>query len=162
MFPQVCPNGLIHFELEQVWPRPVRFEEEAFQINYAVLSPFWVKIDNSTSTFENVGSYNHSAVFYHVYTPGNQLCDDYVLGNATEDVRNLAQSADFSRFTATWVLVVTWLRLRPQSPDNIISEKVRIENQGCFSFNPSAKDNSSKRLSLCKKLYSKYSKPHPV
>ena len=53
---------------------------------------------------------NRSAVFYQVYTKDSNASD--ILDRARQDVRGHTQSFDF--FSPTWVLVVTWLRLRPK------------------------------------------------
>ena len=90
-----------------------------FPFTVPMLFPFWSSIDNKYSFCSSaedcsVLDYsNRSTVFYQVYTEGSNAPNaSYILNRANQDVRTNAQS--FVSFSATWVLVVTWLRLRPK------------------------------------------------
>ena len=91
---------------------------ENFPFKIPMLFPFWSVIDRDhsfcSSAQDCLFDYsNRSAVFYQVYTEGSNASNaSYILNRATQDVRN--NSEEFGGFTASWVLVVTWLRLRPK------------------------------------------------
>lgn len=73
-----------------------------------MLAPYWSNIDFGNS-FVN----GPSKVFYHVYSdsvPGSNT----TLSEATEDVMKLLLRPLPTSFNASWVLVVTWVDLRPR------------------------------------------------
>ena len=110
---------MINFDSDRVWPRPVpTYDVEEFPFAFAMLTPFWSKIDYdqsfcSSSQDCGVNYVNRSVVYYQVYTQESQTqkATD-ILGKASAQVRN--NQPAFHDFSATWVLVVTWLRLRPE------------------------------------------------
>ena len=71
----------------------------------AVIAPFWATSD-TYSAFRD----GQSKVYYQVYTESKESPSD-ILALATKDVRRYATG--FSKFEATWVLVVTWEKLCP-------------------------------------------------
>lgn len=103
-------------EFERYLPIPT-FDGESFPFEVPMLFPYWSKIDKSKSfCSDSQDCYfdyaNRSSVFYQVYTEDMNTSNAiYVLNRASQEVRN---NSDFSSFSASWVLVVTWLRLRPE------------------------------------------------
>lgn len=97
------------------------YRTDEFQFDWVMLAPFWSKIDSELSFCSSPGDCyfnytNRSSVFYQVYTDASQtLKATHVLGNASEQVRS-NQPEGFRNFSAKWVMVVTWLRLRPDDP----------------------------------------------
>lgn len=94
-------------------PKPT-WDTENFPFKVPMLFPYWSAIDREhsfcPSSQDCLFDYsNRSAVFYQVYTEGSNA--SYTLERANQEVKN---STEFSDFSATWVLVVTWLRLRPK------------------------------------------------
>ena len=121
-----------------------------FPFKKPLLFPFWSSIDNKHSFCSSaedcsVLDYsNRSTVFYQVYTEGSIAPNaSYILDRAGQDVRNNTQS--FSSFSATWVLVVTWLRLRPEVlsvgdvKENIVSP-LKIQLTSSFGGKQGAQD----------------------
>ena len=92
-----------------------------FRYEIPMLFPYWSVIDREKSFCFGQGRclFNHvnrSSVLYQTYTASSPTPSEaYVLDNASEQVRGyqLQEPGDFSTFVAKWVLVVTWLRLRP-------------------------------------------------
>lgn len=95
---------------------PLATYDDDFPYHVPMLAPFWSKIDIygsfcSDSQLDCVfGEVNRSAVFYQEYTEDSPNAS-YILDRASQDVRN---NSEFSSFKASWVLVVTWVRLRPE------------------------------------------------
>lgn len=119
-FFQICPDGTIRFDEPFVLnfvPVPT-WNIERFPFNIAMFFPFWSVIDRDHSFCSSaqdciVHYSNRSAVFYQVYTEGSNAPNaSYILDRASQDVKNNTQ--EFGFFSASWVLVVTWLRLRPK------------------------------------------------
>ena len=98
--------------------KPTPTWSRTFDFTVPMVFPFWSLIDHEysfcSSPEDCLFDYsNRSAVFYQVYTEGSNAPNaSYILDRANQDVRNNSQS--FDSFSATWVLVVTWLRLRPK------------------------------------------------
>ena len=115
---------MIRFDIEYVRYFPVpTFDVEEFPFEVPMLFPFWSKIDiyDSFCSSEkdclsgDIDYENRSAVFYQVYTKDNNAMNaSYILDKASKDVRENSNDPEFQNFTASWVLVVTWLRLRPE------------------------------------------------
>lgn len=97
---------------------PVPTWDGDFPFKVSMLFPYWSSIDRlysfCSSSDDCLFNYaNRSAVFYQVYTEGSNAPNaSDILDRASQDVKNNTQS--FNSFSATWVLVVTWLRLRPE------------------------------------------------
>ena len=114
---QICPDGTIRFDkrfVQNIAPLPT-WDTKNFPFTVPMLFPFWSVIDREYSFCSSAEDCqfdypNRSAVFYQVYTEGSNA--SYILERASEDVRNNTQ--EFGFFSASWVLVVTWLRLRPK------------------------------------------------
>ena len=112
---------MIRFDdnLERI--RPVSTFDSNFKFPYDVpmLFPYWSNIDRKYSFCSSPQNCffdyaNRSAVFYRNYTEDSNLPNaSSILNRASQDVRTYAGSS-FSYFSATWVLVVTWVRLRPE------------------------------------------------
>lgn len=109
---------MIRFDIEYVRYFPVpTFDVEEFPFEVPMLFPFWSKIDiyDSFCSSEqdclsgDIDYKNRSAVFYQVYTEAS-----YILDKASKDVKENSNDQKFQNFKASWVLVVTWLRLRPE------------------------------------------------
>lgn len=120
LFFQICADGTIRFDQALVLnsaPLPT-WDTLKFRFTVPMLFPFWSVIDRDhsfcSSAEDCLFDYsNRSAVFCQVYKEGSNASNaSYILDRASQDVRNNTQS--FSFFSATWVLVVTWLRLRPK------------------------------------------------
>ena len=76
-----------------------------------MLAPYWSQVDDVTS-FSN----GPSKVFYHMFSesePGSNT----TLREATADVIKLISRPLPTKFNASWVLVVTWVNLRPKGYD---------------------------------------------
>ena len=107
-------------EYELNTPIPT-YDTDAFPFELAMLTPYWSKIDAESSFCSSTEDChfnyaNRSSVFYQVYTDTSQRQNvTYVLRNASDQVRS-NQPEGFRNFLAKWVLVVTWLRLRPDDP----------------------------------------------
>lgn len=117
---QICPDGTIRFDepfVLNVVPTPT-WDTENFPFKNPMLFPFWSVVDRDysfcSSDQDCIFDYsNRSAVFYRVYTEGSNVPNaSDILDRASQDVRNNTQ--EFGFFSASWVLVVTWLRLRPK------------------------------------------------
>jgi len=76
----------------------------------AIIAPFWATTDEYVAF-----KAGHSKMYYHVYRQtkrkNNKTSD--ILTMASENVRLYAKSEKFESFKATWVLVVTWVKLCP-------------------------------------------------
>lgn len=116
----ICPDGTIRFDEPFVLnfvPVPT-WNIERFPFKIAMFFPFWSVIDRDHSFCSSaqdciVHYSNRSAVFYQNYTEDSNAPNaSYILDRASQDVRNNTQ--EFGFFSASWVLVVTWLRLRPK------------------------------------------------
>jgi len=115
-------------ELKQ--PIPTTKVDE-FNFEVPMLTPYWALIDRGNSFCSSPGNCpinnaNRSAVFYQVYTEESQTPNaTYILGNASEQVRNNPQEPNkFLDFSAKRVLVVTWLRLRPLGFETGVEEEI--------------------------------------
>ena len=71
----------------------------------AVIAPFWATTDTHFAFRKN-----HSRVYYQVYEE-NKGSSNEIIARASRHVQNYAKG--FSKFMATWVLVVTWEKLCP-------------------------------------------------
>ena len=72
-----------------------------------MLAPYWSNVD-CRSSFIN----GRSKVFYHVYSD-SQEGSNVTLSEASADVKKLHNRPFAKDFNASWVLVVTWEKLRP-------------------------------------------------
>ena len=86
---------------------PYKFGQRYWLRYYAMLAPYWSMVD-CHSSFIN----GPSKVFYHVYCD-TKSGSNAVLIKATNDVTRLYPRPLPTKFKASWVLVVTWLKLRP-------------------------------------------------
>ena len=140
---------MIRFDIEYVRYFPVpTFDVEEFPFEVPMLFPFWSKIDiyDSFCSSEqdclsgDIDYENRSAVFYQVYTEDNNAMNaSYILDKASKDVRENSNGPEFQNFTASWVLVVTWLRLRPEeeaeddAEEGVVSlSEIHINHKGFF------------------------------
>ena len=107
---------MLSFDTEIEFVRPVpTYKTNEFPFAFAMLTPYWSRIDHDLSFCSSPGNChfnyaNRSIVFYQAYKPTQNA--SYILGNASEEVKRNQPEA-FGNFSAKWVLVVTWLRLRP-------------------------------------------------
>lgn len=79
-----------------------------------LIAPYWSIVDVS-SPFASNGT-DRSVVYYHEY----HLCNAdnktlQIIQRANSDVRRFQTNPSFPKFSASWVLVVTWVRLYPHS-----------------------------------------------
>lgn len=140
---------MIRFDIEYVRYFPVpTFDVEKFPFEVPMLFPFWSKIDIYNSFCSNeqdcpsddIDYENRSAVFYQVYREDNNAMNaSYILDKASKDVRENSNDPEFQNFTASWVLVVTWLRLRPEeeaegdAEEGVVSlSEIHINHKGFF------------------------------
>ncbi|XP_078349239.1 mucin-like protein [Oculina patagonica] len=129
----ICPNGVIQFERERINRWPYKFGQRYWLRDDAMLAPYWCNIDFGSS-FVN----GPSKVFYHVYSDSIPSSNT-TLSKATEDVMKLFRRPLATNFTASWVLVVTWEKLRPRGynadSQNLLNtfQAVIITN-GVYSF----------------------------
>ncbi|XP_078687900.1 mucin-like protein isoform X2 [Branchiostoma floridae x Branchiostoma belcheri] len=79
----------------------------------AMITPFWAYSDPSSfSRFDEETLKSH--IYYQVYKEGDGKSDtSAILSRASLDARNTPNTNVPSDFQATWVLVVTWIRLPP-------------------------------------------------
>ena len=76
----------------------------------AVIAPFWA----TTNEFEAFKA-GHSKMYYQVYknTDGNNARTSEILKTSSRHVQLYDKSGKFANFKATWVLVVTWVKICP-------------------------------------------------
>ena len=104
--------------------RPIpTYDVVNFPFEIAMLTPYWSRVDYFESfcagpeDCSSIHYVNRSVVYYQTYTKDSQTqMAAYILSNASEEVRNHTSEA-FQGFSASWVLVVTWLRLRPEEEE---------------------------------------------
>ena len=138
---QVCPNGVIQFESERFNRWPYKFGQRYWLRYDPILAPYWSNIDlvNSFVT-------GPSKVFYQIYSdsmPGANT----TLGMATADVMKLLTRPLPTNFSASWVLVVTWEKLRPRELTAASQSLVRYVK---YYFE------------RCNKMYDRYMKRYQV
>lgn len=112
---------MIRFDAEVMMERPIpTYDVSNFPFDVPMLTPYWSRVDYVESfcagpeDCSNIHYANRSVVYYQTYTKDSQTqMAAYILRNASEEVRNHTSEA-FQDFSASWVLVVTWLRLRPE------------------------------------------------
>ena len=73
-----------------------------------MLAPYWSNVDCHSSFINGL-----SKVFYHVYSD-SQAGSNVTLSEASADVKKLHNRPFAKNFNASWVLVVTWEKLRPR------------------------------------------------
>lgn len=107
---QICRNGKLQldFEWSVWWPR--KFGAHRFLDNLAIISPFWATVDEYVAFKANV-----SKIYYQVYTETDEniVRTSDILKTASNHVSEYDTSGKFTKFKATWVLVVTWRNLCP-------------------------------------------------
>jgi hypothetical protein len=126
---QICRNGLLLFETPQLVRWPYKFSEERWWLrDAAMLAPYWALNDVEDSFV----TLNISKVFYQVYkdTDNNWRSKDMLL-QAKYDVNKYYQPKDGryrlrQTFNATWVLKVTWVKLRFPDATKLSSIPVNI------------------------------------
>jgi len=76
----------------------------------AIIAPFWARV-NEDLAFKN----GNSKVYYQAYEQSSQghPQKEKILSLASQHVRRYTTEEKFKNFTATWVLVVTWVNLCP-------------------------------------------------
>ena len=90
-----------------------------------MLAPYWSLTDTQDS-FEKNGV---SKVYYHIYSD-SEPSSVSMLNMATSDVKTLYSQPLPTEFKASWMLVITWVNLRPyQYPANM-AQMVRIKGEG--------------------------------
>ncbi|KAL9953601.1 hypothetical protein ACROYT_G041044 [Oculina patagonica] len=127
----ICPNGVIQFERERINRWPYKFGQRYWLRDDAMLAPYWSNVDFGSS-FVN----GPSKVFYHVYSD-SMPSSNITLSEATEDVMKLLKRPLATNFTASWVLVVTWEKLRPReyNSQNLLNTfQCVIITDGVYSF----------------------------
>ena len=153
---QICRNGLIQFDLEWPFSYPYKFGARYWLDGFAMIAPYWALTDTYWSfkrrdfyrfqyyyspsegrytytwTFHRVDPNRWSSVYYQVYdTYSQEPKAENMLAKASEDIRKYHGQAGFADFEATWVLVVTWVKLYPldwyyyDRKQDIYSDKVR-------------------------------------
>lgn len=140
---QICMNGLIRFGAPWYihWPHTLGSSRQSYDNDLAMLAPYWSLVDRYDSF--NLGISN---VYYQVYDSSmNTLKSRNVLVRATSDVNRLNPQPLRTKFQASWVLVVTWSRLRhtninSQTRDLVIIEKGQ-EYVHCLGKRDSANQN---------------------
>ncbi|XP_068728477.1 mucin-like protein isoform X2 [Montipora capricornis] len=103
----ICPYGTIQFELDRFNQRPYNFGQRYWLRFSSMIAPYWTRTDLGRSFLNGP-----SKVFYHIYTGPNYA---EILKNATSDVLQSESGSSLPEgktFNATWVLVVTWVKLR--------------------------------------------------
>ncbi|XP_068682562.1 uncharacterized protein [Montipora foliosa] len=103
----ICPYGTIQFEIDRFNQRPYNFGQRYWLRFSSMIAPYWTRTDLGRSFINGP-----SKVFYHIYTGPN---DAEMLKNATSDVLQSESGSSLPEgktFNATWVLVVTWVKLR--------------------------------------------------
>ena len=107
---QICRNGLLRFESSLLVHRPLELTPDFSLPNAAILAPYWSKT-NVDSSFNKI-----SKVYYHVYSKDDSN-SAAVLKRATSDVKRFLTNPLPTNFKATWLIVVTWMNLKPAPED---------------------------------------------
>ncbi|XP_019629037.1 PREDICTED: LOW QUALITY PROTEIN: mucin-like protein [Branchiostoma belcheri] len=109
----VCDNGVIQFDRSYRNSWPTKFGSAWYMRSRAMIAPFWAYSDPSSfSRFDEETLKSH--IYYQVYKEGDGKIDtSTILTRASLDARNTPNTNVPSDFQATWVLVVTWIRLPP-------------------------------------------------
>ncbi|KAI8519983.1 hypothetical protein Bbelb_032400 [Branchiostoma belcheri] len=109
----VCDNGVIQFDRSYRNSWPTKFGSAWYMRSRAMIAPFWAYSDPSSfSRFDEETLKSH--IYYQVYKEGDGKIDtSAILSRASLDARNTPNTNVPSDFQATWVLVVTWIRLPP-------------------------------------------------
>lgn len=141
----ICSNGILLFDSNVELRRPISnlIPSKGFRYRIPMLFPYWSTIDRKKSFCSSAGScffdyVNRSSVLYQNYTAASETQEAVdVLKNASEQVKSRQPEA-FSAFSAKWVLVVTWLRLRPKekSPKEGITNTFQavVITNGTYTF----------------------------
>ena len=90
------------------WPQ--KFGPFRWLSGKAIIAPFWARVDEDLA-FKN----GNSKVYYQAYEQSSQghPQKEMILSLASQDVQRYTTEETFKNFTATWVLVVTWVKLCP-------------------------------------------------
>ena len=107
---QICRNGKIQLNYRWSWWWPQKFGVYRWFRNMAIIAPFWATTDQYFAF-----KAGRSKVSYQVYkqTMQNNVQTTDMLDMASQHVRLYDKSGKFANFNATWVLVVTWVKLCP-------------------------------------------------
>lgn len=109
---QICRNGLLRFESPLLVHRPLDLTPDFSLPNAAILAPYWGKT-NVDSSFNATSSHQ---VYYHVYSKDDSN-SSVVLKRATSDVKRFLTNPLPTNFKASWLIVVTWMNLKPAPED---------------------------------------------
>ena len=107
---QICRNGLLRFESPLLVHRPLQLTPDFSLPNAAILAPYWSKT-NVDSSFNAI-----SKVYYHVYSKDDSN-SSALLKRATSDVKRFLTNPLPTNFKASWLIVVTWMNLKPAPED---------------------------------------------
>ena len=82
--------------------------------NFYVIAPYWAKI--SHDAFKIAGK-NASMVYYHVYRKDaiSTNREKEIFNRANSDVQRYQTNPRIPLFEASWILVVTWVRIYPNT-----------------------------------------------
>ena len=123
---KVCRNGLLRFLRSNVIRWPERFpgtrNEDGiyrFQNSY-VIAPYWAYINHNA--FRVAGN-RASAVYYHVYRKDaiSTNHEREIFNRANSDVQRYQTNPRIPLFDASWILVVTWVRIYPNTYPSVIT-----------------------------------------
>ena len=99
----------------QRFPGP-RNEDGFFRFHYSyILAAFWGVISNTA--FERPSAQNPSTVFYHAYNKFDIQSDHEraIFNRANSDVQRYQTNPRIPLFDASWILVVTWVNIYPNT-----------------------------------------------
>ncbi|XP_031569003.1 uncharacterized protein LOC116303577 [Actinia tenebrosa] len=144
----ICRNGALLFETPQLVRWSHRFSERDWAYNKtAIIAPYWALTDVE----DPFVIHNISKVFYQAYDNSNDERSKAILQQATYDVKtfhmdvqglyenNENHQKPNEDFDAKWVLVVTWVNLRPPNAHHLPSDlnntfQVVLITDGVCSF----------------------------
>ena len=102
---QICANGLVKFRESSYELSPRNFGTyDGQETGEACLAPYWSFVD--LDYFDS----GHSKVFYRKYDDPNSDYRD-VFAKATDYGNKIL---NISNYSPSWVMVITWLNLRPK------------------------------------------------
>ena len=124
---KMCRNGVLLFDSQWLPWWPYNFGQRWWLKKEAMLAPYW----SLTDTHHSFVNHGVSKVYYHIYSD-SEPSSSQMLNTATSDVKNLLSKPLPTDFKASWMLVTTWVNLRPyQYPANM-AQKVREKKTVTF------------------------------
>ena len=120
---QICRNGMLQFGKHGEWLIwwPQKFSSSMRFGKRELIAPYWSMVDVRSPFDKN--SVNRSMVYYqeyHACNANNKTIQ--IINRVNSDVRTFQTNPSIANFSASWVLVVTWVRLYPLSYNPAVSK----------------------------------------